>query len=481
MMIEKRQFYINGAWVDPVAGTDFPVFNPATEEPFATISLGGAADAEAAIAAARAAFTSWSMTTPAERGAHLKAILEVYQSRASDMAEAISTEMGAPIDMALTDQAGSGPSHLKAFIRALDGFEWVRPLRPGVDGQDLVFEAAGVAALITPWNWPMNQVVLKVGAALAAGCTMVLKPSEIAPMSSIVFAEIMHEAGIPAGVFNMVNGDGAGVGSILSSHPEIDVVSFTGSTRAGILISKAAADTIKTVSLELGGKSPNLVFADTDVETAVARGARFCFNNTGQSCNSATRMLVEREVYDQAVEVAAATAEATIVDLPSKQGGHIGPLVSEAQFSKVQTLIQAGIDEGARLVAGGTGRPEGLNRGWFVRPTVFADTTADMTIMKEEIFGPVLAMMPFDSEEEAIEIANDTPYGLAAYIQTGNPERARRVAAQLRAGMIQVNGAGRPSGSPFGGYKQSGVGREGGVWGIEEFLEMKTISGIVDE
>ena len=481
MMIEKRQFYINGAWVDPVAGTDFPVFNPATEEPFATISLGGAADAEAAIAAARAAFTSWSMTTPAERGAHLKAILEVYQSRASDMAEAISTEMGAPIDMALTDQAGSGPSHLKAFIRALDGFEWVRPLRPGVDGQDLVFEAAGVAALITPWNWPMNQVVLKVGAALAAGCTMVLKPSEIAPMSSIVFAEIMHEAGIPAGVFNMVNGDGAGVGSILSSHPEIDVVSFTGSTRAGILISKAAADTIKTVSLELGGKSPNLVFADTDVEAAVARGARFCFNNTGQSCNSATRMLVEREVYDQAVEVAAATAEATIVDLPSKQGGHIGPLVSEAQFSKVQTLIQAGIDEGARLVAGGTGRPEGLNRGWFVRPTVFADTTADMTIMKEEIFGPVLAMMPFDSEEEAIEIANDTPYGLAAYIQTGNPERARRVAAHLRAGMIQVNGAGRPSGSPFGGYKQSGVGREGGVWGIEEFLEMKTISGIVDE
>ena len=468
-MIEKRQFYINGAWVDPVAGTDFAVFNPATEEPFATISLGGAADAEAAIAAARAAFTGWSMTTPAERSGYLKAVLEVYQARASDMAEAISTQMGAPIDMALTDQAGSGPSHLKAFIRALDGFEWVRPLRPGVDGQDLVFEAAGVAALITPWNWPMNQVVLKVGAALAAGCTMVLKPSEI-----------MHEAGIPAGVFNMVNGDGVGVGSILSSHPEIDVVSFTGSTRAGILISKAAADTIKTVSLELGGKSPNLVFADTDVDAAVERGARFCFNNTGQSCNAATRMLVERQIYDRAVEVAAATAEATIVDLPSKQGGHIGPLVSEAQFNKVQTLIQAGIDDGARLVAGGVGRPEGLNRGWFVRPTVFADTTPDMTIMTEEIFGPVLAMMPFDSEEEAIEIANDTPYGLAAYIQTGSPERARRVAAQLRAGMIQVNGAGRPSGSPFGGYKQSGIGREGGVWGIEEFLEMKTISGIVE-
>ena len=310
---------------------------------------------------------------------------------------------------------------------------------------------------------------------------MVLKPSEIAPMSSIVFAEIMHEAGVPAGVFNMVNGDGPGVGTILSSHPDIDVVSFTGSTRAGILISKAAADTVKTVSLELGGKSPNLVFNDTDIDAAVARGASFCFANTGQSCNAATRMLVERDAYERAVEVAAATAEATVVDLPDKSGGHIGPLVSQVQFDKVQSLIQAGIDEGARLVAGGTGRPEGLNRGWFARPTVFADATRDMTIMREEIFGPVLAMMPFDSEDEAIEIANDTPYGLAAYIQTGSAERARRVAARLRAGMIQVNGAGRASGAPFGGYKQSGVGREGGVWGIEEFLEIKTVSGIVDD
>ena len=479
-MIDKRNFYINGEWTAPIAGTDFPVQNPATEEPFAMISLGGAADAEAAIAAARAAFPTWSATSPEERKGYLKAILEIYEAHANDMAEAISTEMGAPIDMALSDQTGAGRGHLKAFIRALDAFEWEKPLRPGVEGQDLTYEAAGVAALITPWNWPMNQVVLKVGAALAAGCTMVLKPSEIAPMSSVLFAEIVHKAGLPAGVFNMVNGDGPGVGSILSSHPEIDVVSFTGSTRAGILISKSAADTVKTVSLELGGKSPNLVFDDTDIEAAVARGASFCFANTGQSCNAATRMLVERSAYDQAVEVARRTAETTVVDMPSKQGGHIGPLVSEAQFTKVQTLIQSGIDEGAKLVAGGVGRPEGLNRGWFVKPTVFADATPDMTIIREEIFGPVLAMMPFDTEDEAIAMANDTPYGLAAYIQTGDNERARRVARQLRAGMIQVNGSGRASGAPFGGYKQSGVGREGGLWGIEEFLEIKTISGIVD-
>ena len=480
-MLNQRNFYINGAWVRPIDGADFPVLNPATEEAYAMISLGGAADAEAAIKAARETFPSWSMTTPQERTEYLKALLSVYEARSEEMAHSISNEMGAPIDMSIADQASAGRSHLKAFLRALDNFEWSRPIRPGMKGQDLVHEPAGVAALITPWNWPMNQVVLKVGAALAAGCTMVLKPSEIAPMSSVLFAEMVHEAGLPAGVFNMVNGDGAGVGTILSSHPEIDIVSFTGSTRAGILISKAAADTVKTVSLELGGKSPNLVFDDTDIEAAVARGARFCFANTGQSCNAATRMLVERSAYNKAVEVAAATATATRVDMPNKHGDHIGPVVSEAQFDKVQTLIQAGIDENARLVAGGVGRPEGLNRGWFVKPTVFADATPDMTIMREEIFGPVLAMMPFDTEEEAIELANDTPYGLAAYIQTGSNERARRVASKLRAGMIQVNGSSRASGSPFGGYKQSGVGREGGVWGIEEFLEVKSISGIVGD
>ena len=477
-MIDKRNFYINGSWVAPISGADFPVLNPATEEPYAVISLGGKDDTEAAIKAARVTFSSWSMTTPQERAEYLKALLASYEARSDEMAKSISTEMGAPIDMSMTDQTGAGKSHLKAFLRALDNFEWSKPIRPGMEGQELVHEAAGVAALITPWNWPMNQVVLKVGAALAAGCTMVLKPSEIAPMSSVLFAEMVHEAGLPAGVFNMVNGDGAGVGTILSSHPDIDVVSFTGSTRAGILISKAAADTVKTVSLELGGKSPNLVFDDTDIDAAVTRGASFCFANTGQSCNAATRMLIERSAYDEAVKVAAATAKSTRVDMPNKHGDHIGPLVSEAQFDKVQALIQAGIDEGARIVAGGVGRPEGINRGWFVKPTVFADATPNMTIMREEIFGPVLAMMPFDTEEEAIELANDTPYGLAAYIQTGSNERARRVAAKLRAGMIQVNGSGRASGSPFGGYKQSGVGREGGVWGIEEFLEIKSISGI---
>ena len=477
-MIDKRNFYINGSWVAPINGVDFPVLNPATEEPYAVISLGGKDDTEAAVKAARATFPSWSMTTPQERAEYLKALLANYEARSDEMATSISTEMGAPIDMSMTDQTGAGKSHLKAFLRALENFEWSKPLRPGMQGQQLVHEAAGVAALITPWNWPMNQVVLKVGAALAAGCTMVLKPSEIAPMSSVLFAEMVHEAGLPAGVFNMVNGDGAGVGTILSSHPGIDVVSFTGSTRAGIQISKAAADTVKTVSLELGGKSPNLVFDDTDIDAAVTRGASFCFANTGQSCNAATRMLIERSAYDEAVKVAAATAKATRVDMPNKHGDHLGPLVSEAQFDKVQDLIQAGIDEGARIVAGGVGRPEGINRGWFVKPTVFADATPDMTIMREEIFGPVLAMMPFDTEEEAIELANDTPYGLAAYIQTGSSERARRVAAKLRAGMIQVNGSSRASGSPFGGYKQSGVGREGGVWGIEEFLEIKSISGI---
>jgi aldehyde dehydrogenase (NAD+) len=326
----------------------------------------------------------------------------------------------------------------------------------------------------------MNQVVLKVGAAIAAGCTMVLKPSEIAPMSGMLFAEMVHEVGLPAGVFNLINGDGVGAGSIMSSHSDIDVVSFTGSTRAGILITKAAADSVKNVSLELGGKSPNLIFDDCDIEAAVTRGTKFCFNNTGQSCNAATRMLVERSAYDQAVEVAARVADETKVDMPSKEGKHIGPLVSEAQFNKVQDLIQKGIDEGARLVAGGVGRPDGLNRGYFVRPTVFADTNNDMTIMREEIFGPVLSIMPFDTEDEAIAIANDTPFGLSAYLQTGDTERAHRVACQLRAGMVQVNGASRASGSPFGGFKQSGVGREGGAMGIEEFLEVKTISGIVD-
>jgi len=476
-MLNKTQFYINGTWVNSLDGRVLPVINPANEEAFATISLGGSADTIVAVAAAKAAFPSWSKTSPDERRSHLVNLLEVYKARNEEMATAISTEMGAPMDMAIRDQVGAGIGHLKAFITGLEGIRFLRPLRTGLEGQDVAFEAAGVAALITPWNWPMNQVVLKVGAALAAGCTMVLKPSEIAPMSGILFAEMVHEAGIPAGVFNMLNGDGAGAGSILSAHPDVDVVSFTGSTRAGILIGQAAAATIKRVSLELGGKSPNLVFADCDIEEAVRRSAKACFNNTGQSCNAGTRLLVEKSAYAQAVEVAGKAAEDTKVDLPSKSGTHIGPLVSQAQFDKVQSLIKAGIDEGATLVAGGLGRPEGLNRGWFVKPTVFADTTPDMTIIREEIFGPVLSIMSFDSEDQAIALANDTPYGLAAYIQTGNMDRARRVTPQLRAGMVQINGALRTSGSPFGGYKQSGLGREGGMWGIEEFLEIKSISG----
>ena len=456
-----------------------PVENPSTEKKIATITLGGVADADAAVAAAKAAFPAWAATDPLDRIATLERLIEVYKTRAEDMAQAISREMGAPIALAKTAQVGSGAGHLKNTIRTAKAFVFERPLGDHAPGDMIIHDPVGVCALITPWNWPMNQVMLKVAPALAAGCTVVLKPSELSPLSAILLAEMIDAAGFPSGVFNLVNGDGAGVGTILSSHPDIDVVSFTGSTRAGILISKAAADTVKTVSLELGGKSPNLVFDDCDVDKAVRMGAAFCFNNTGQSCNAATRMLVQRSVYDQAVEIAAAKADATKVDLPSNSGNHIGPLVSEAQFDKVQSMIQTGIDEGARLVAGGVGRPEGMNRGWFVKPTVFADATADMTIIREEIFGPVLALMPFDSEEEAIALANDTPYGLAAYIQTGDKERARRVAARLRAGMIQVNGASRAAGSPFGGYKQSGVGREGGFWGIEEFLEIKTISGIV--
>ena len=474
--MNMRNFYIDGAWVAPRDRTDFPVYNPATEEAYATISLGGEADAEAAVAAARRAFATWSMTTPTERGEVLRSILDVYETRAGDMAEAISNEMGAPIDMALSDQAGSGRGHLKAFIRALDAFEWQHPLRPGVEGQDLVYEPAGVAGLITPWNWPMNQVTLKVIPALLTGCTMVLKPSEIAPLSSMVFAEIVHEAGAPKGVFNLVNGDGVGVGTQLSGHADVDMISFTGSTRAGIAISKNAADTLKRVHLELGGKGANIIFADAD-EKAVVRGARHCFNNTGQSCNAPTRMLVERPVYEQAVETAREVAEKTAVGPSAAEGRHIGPVVSQAQFDKIQDLIQKGMDEGARLVAGGLGRPEGVNRGYYVRPTVFADVNNDMTIAREEIFGPVLSILPFDTEDEALSIANDTPYGLTNYVQSQDGEKRNRLARRLRSGMVEMNGQPRGAGSPFGGMKASGNGREGGHWGLEDFLEVKSISG----
>ncbi len=475
-LLDKRKFYIDGQWVEPATPNDLEVIDPSTEEPVAVISLGNQADTDAAVAAARRALPSWSRTAPAERLAHIEKILEIYDRRAEDMAWAISHEMGAPQDMSLEDQVGAGRGHIRNFITAFKDFKFIRPLGDHAPSSMTAWEPVGVVGLITPWNWPMNQVTLKVIPAILAGDTCVLKPSEIAPLSSLLFAEILHEAGLPKGVFNLVNGDGAGVGSQLSTHPEVDMISFTGSTRAGIAITKAAADSLKKVVLELGGKGANIVFADAD-DKAVARGATHCFYNSGQSCNAPTRMLVERSVYDRAVETAAQVAEKTGVASAHQPGTHIGPVVSKGQWEKIQDLIQKGIDEGARLVAGGTGLPEGVNRGYFVRPTVFADVSNDMTIARQEIFGPVLSIIPFDSEEEAIQIANDTPYGLTNYVQTQDGARRNRVARQLRSGMVEMNGEPRGPGSAFGGVKASGRAREGGVMGLEEFMDSKAISG----
>ena len=475
-MENSRNFYINGMWTAPMAGHDFDVVDPSNEEVADTIVLGGQADTDAAVAAAKAAFPKWRLSSKAERLELMQSILDVYMRHSDEMGAVISTEMGAPIDMSKVSQSGTGSFHLKAFIASLKDYEFEHALRAGEDDTRIIHEPIGVCALITPWNWPMNQIALKVIPTLATGCTMVLKPSEQSPLSAVLFSEIMDEAGVPAGVYNMLHGDGPGVGSQLSVHKDVDMVSFTGSTRAGRAITIAAAKTVKRVSLELGGKGANLVFADADPK-AVAQGIARCFNNTGQSCNAPTRMLVERSRYAEAVEQAKAAANATKVNAASEGGQHIGPLVSEMQFTKVQDLIQQGIDEGATLVAGGMGRPEGLNRGFFVRPTVFADCNNDMTVMREEIFGPVLAMMPFDTEEEAIAIANDTDYGLTNYVQTTDPERARRVARALRSGMVDMNGKGRGAGSPFGGMKQSGNGREGGEWGLDEFTEVRAIGG----
>ena len=475
-MSNSKNFYINGAWVAPATASDFAVINPANEQEAATISLGSQADVDAAVAAAKSAFETWSLSSKQQRIDLLSKLAEIYAGRMEEMAKAISTEMGAPIDMATNAQAASGLGNIKSFIRALQGFEFEHPLREGDERFLIVHEPVGVCALITPWNWPMNQVALKVGAALAAGCTMVLKPSEIAPLSAMLFAEMIDEAGFPAGVFNLVNGDGPGVGSALSHHDDIDMVSFTGSTRAGILVTKACADSVKRVALELGGKSPNIVFADADVEKAVKTGVLHCFNNTGQSCNAPTRMLVEESIYDKAVEIAKTTAAKVSVGDPAESGRHLGPLISQTQFDKVQGLIQAAIDEGAQLVTGGTGKPEGYETGYYVRPTIFSGVNNQMTIAREEVFGPVLAMIPFKDEADAIEIANDTPYGLAAYFHTTDKEKAKRVSRRLKAGMVQQNGAPHPSDAPFGGYKQSGIGREGGKWGLEDFLETKSVS-----
>ena len=478
-MLEKRKFYIDGAWVDPISGRDFEVIDPSNEEVCAVISLGGQDDTDAAVAAARRAFDGWSRSSRTDRLEVLEALLAAYNARADEMAEAMSLEMGAPIDLSRRSQVGAGAWHIEETIEVLRDFAFDQMLGEHAPMDRILHEPVGVAGLITPWNWPMNQVALKVAPAIAAGCTMVLKPSEIAPLSALLFAEMVAETGLPAGVFNLVNGDGAGVGSQLTAHPDIDMISFTGSSRAGRLISKSAADTIKRVSLELGGKGANLIFADAD-EKAVLRGVRHCFQNSGQSCNAPTRMLVEASRYDAAVAEAAAEAERTAVDVASKPGRHIGPVVSQAQFDKIQGLIQKGIEEGARLVAGGPGRPEGHNRGYFVRPTVFADVTPDMTIAQEEIFGPVLSIMKFSDEEEALQIANDTVYGLTNYIQTQDRARARRLTRRLRSGMVEINGHSRSKGAPFGGYKQSGNGREGGLWGLLEFLEVKSVGGWED-
>ncbi len=475
-MITKREFYIDGKWVAPLVAKDCLVIDPSTEEPCAVISLGSEADTDRAVAAAKAAFPGWAATDPMERRRLVEGILEQYTRRKEEMAQAISVEMGAPIDMSRDDQAECLPWHLKNFLRAFDHIEWIKPLGPHAPGTMIALEPIGVVGLITPWNWPMNQVTLKVIPALLAGCTCVLKPSEESPLSSMLFAEFCHDAAIPPGVFNLVNGDGAGVGTRLSSHPDVEMISFTGSTRAGRAISKAAAETLKRVTLELGGKGANLVFADADAR-AVERGVRHMMNNSGQSCNAPSRMLVERGFYDRAVEIAAEVASGIKVGPASEPGKHIGPVVNKRQWEQIQGYIQQGIEEGARLVAGGLGLPEGMNKGYFVRPTVFADVKPGMTIEREEIFGPVLCMIPFDSEAEAVKIANDTPYGLTNYVQSADGARRNRLARALRAGMVEMNGKSRGAGAPFGGVKASGRAREGGVWGIEEFLEVKAISG----
>lgn len=474
-MIDKRQFYIGGTWVDPVEARTLEVINPATETPVAVISLGSAADVDKAVKAARSAFAAWSETSVEERAALLERIIAIYQRRSADMDEAIRLEMGAPKTFARESQTPAGTGHLQATLEALRSHAFERASPRG--GSVLRHEPIGVCGLITPWNWPINQIAAKVAPALAAGCTMVLKPSEIAPLSGLLFAEILHEAGCPAGVFNLVNGDGPGVGAAMSAHPGIDMMSFTGSTRAGISVSQNAAPTVKRVALELGGKSANLLFADTDLERALRTSLSGCFSNSGQSCDAPTRLLVEKSIYEDAVALAAKIAAETKVGNPEDEGGHIGPVISELQYEKIQGHIERGMADGARLIAGGPGKPEGFETGYFVKPTIFADVTNDMSIARNEIFGPVLVMIPFETEEEAIAIANDTPYGLAAYLQTGDSERAKRVSRKLRAGSVYINGASPDWDVPFGGYKQSGNGREYGEFGLEDFLELKAITG----
>ena len=474
-MLDKRKFYINGKWVSPSKPNDLEVINPSNEDPYAVISLGSKEDIDKAVKAAKTAFESWKKTSKEQRLKLLEKLLEVYKKRFNEMAKAISDEMGAPMDWATEVQTGSGQAHLEDFILRLKEFNFDEHF-DSKSNNHICYEPIGVCGLITPWNWPINQIALKVVPALATGCTMILKPSEIAPISGMLFAEMIDEAGFPAGVFNLINGDGAGVGTHISGHPNIDMVSFTGSTRAGKLISKNAAETIKRVCLELGGKGGNIVFADS-YPNAVRDGIRNVMSNSGQSCDAPTRMLVEKSIYQRAVDEAVDEANKIQVDVGSKKGDHIGPVISKTQYDKIINLIESGISEGATLAAGGPDRPNGLNKGYFIKPTIFTDVTNDMRIAKEEIFGPVLSIIPFEKEEEAIKIVNDTSYGLGNYLQTENKEKAHRVAKELRSGCVYINGKGADPGTPFGGYRQSGNGREGGVWGLEEYLEVKTVTG----
>ena len=475
-MKDSRQFYINGKWVDPTKVNNLMVINPATEAPIATISLGCPADLNKAVVAAKNAFESYSETTVDARLALLRHIIDVYRLKIDEMAQTISLEMGAPISLSRGAQAPVGLHHLSEMVKVLAHFKFEE-----LKGSTLMRkEPIGVAGFITPWNWPINQIVCKIAPALAAGCAIVLKPSEMAPLSAHLFAQILDEAGVPPGVFNLVNGDGA-VGAAIASHPDVDMVSFTGSTRVGTAVAVAAAPAVKRVTQELGGKSAHIILDDADLESSVREGALACFRNTGQSCNAPTRMLVPRSLVDTAAAVAKQVAESVKVGDPFAESTSIGPVATKAGFEKVQRLMSKGIDEGATLIAGGPGRPDGLTSGYFVRPTVFAHVRNDMTVAREEIFGPVLCIIAYDGEENAVRIANDTPYGLSGYVSSKNIERARRVAKRIRSGNVHINGARLDFAGCFGGYKQSGNGREWGEAGLQEFLELKAIFGYADD
>lgn len=471
--LHAHEFYINGAWVKPLSDATLAVVNPSNEQVIAQVAMGNQQDAIRAIEAAKNAFTAWSLSAPEIRLNALKRVLDVYQRRANDIGTTLSAEMGAPIDMALTNQTGSGAAHLETMIETLAGYRFNE-----MQGTTRVErEAVGVVGMITPWNWPLNQIICKVAPALAAGCTMVLKPSEVAPLNALLFAEVMDEAGVPAGVFNLVNGDGPTVGECLASHPAVDMISITGSTRAGVLVAKAAADTVKRVHQELGGKSANIILDDADLATAVHQGVLECFDNSGQSCNAPTRMLVPMARLQEAADYARLAAESLKVGAANSSKADLGPVVNRSQFQRIQDLIGKGIEEGAELVCGGLGRPEGLEQGYFIRPTIFVCSSNDMTIVREEIFGPVLTLQGYVSEEQAIALCNDTPYGLAAYIQCDDIDRGRRMARQLRVGNVYINYPAWDTRAPFGGFKQSGNGREYGRFGLEDFLEIKGVVG----